>query len=477
MEETVLCYFEDPENLTVVCNGVQYKEEDIIEPSDFLFWLYLILYGALVCFAGLMSGLTMGLLSLDIMSLEVLKRGGKPKEKKYASRILMLVKRHHLLLVTLLLANAAAVETMPIFLNKITLEVVAIIVSVTAVLLVGEIVPQAICTRFGLAIGYYCSPIVLVLMAILFPISFPIAKLLDLILGKEHSTFFRRAELRELVKMHGDGEQGNEDPLSYDEVLIVKSALEMRDKTVEDAMTPLESVYMLNINAIIDRDTMKDILARGHSRVPVYNNNHDNVCGILLVKTLIHLDPEDCTPVKLIRGSQIPPPSCLTITPLYDILNQFQTGRSHLALVYKEEGENTEPILVGIITLEDVIEELIGEEIVDETDQYVDVHRRIAVAKARLQYHRQSISAPSAIATNRRRSKFDRSNSQPALVHQHSVGPAGSINSTGSEEPYFTNPKLTAIPEGLEASRQQYTEDAAQLDNEDENAPLIVEIK
>ncbi len=80
----------------------------------------------------------MGLLSLDIMSLEVLKRGGKPKEKKYASRILMLVKRHHLLLVTLLLANAAAVETMPIFLNKITLEVVAIIVSVTAVLLVGE---------------------------------------------------------------------------------------------------------------------------------------------------------------------------------------------------------------------------------------------------------------------------------------------------------------------------------------------------
>ena len=56
-----------------------------------------------------------------------------------------------------------------------------------------RIVPQAICTRFGMAIGYYCSPLVFLLMAFLFPIAFPIAKLLDCILGKDHSTFFRRA--------------------------------------------------------------------------------------------------------------------------------------------------------------------------------------------------------------------------------------------------------------------------------------------
>ena len=88
--------------------------------------------------AGLMSGLTMGLLSLDKLSLEVLSRGGKTKEKKYSKRILLIVRHHHLLLVTLLLSNAVAVEAMPIFLAKITSEVVAIIVSVTAVLLFGE---------------------------------------------------------------------------------------------------------------------------------------------------------------------------------------------------------------------------------------------------------------------------------------------------------------------------------------------------
>ena len=69
---------------------------------------------------------------------------GKPMEIKYAARIYPLVKRHHLLLVTLLLANAGAVEAMPIFMDRITNPVVAIVVSVSAVLLFGEILPQVI---------------------------------------------------------------------------------------------------------------------------------------------------------------------------------------------------------------------------------------------------------------------------------------------------------------------------------------------
>ena len=85
-----------------------------------------------------MSGLTIGLLSLDMLSLKVLQKGGKPRERTYSKQILRLVKNHHLLLVTLLLANAIAVEAMPIFLSKITYEYVAIIVSVTAVLVFGE---------------------------------------------------------------------------------------------------------------------------------------------------------------------------------------------------------------------------------------------------------------------------------------------------------------------------------------------------
>jgi ankyrin repeat/SOCS box protein 13/metal transporter CNNM len=85
-----------------------------------------------------MSGLTMGLLSLDLMTLKIMKEGGSIKEKKQAKKILPIVERHHLLLVTLLLANAAAVESMPIFLDQVSSPVVAILVSVTAVLIFGE---------------------------------------------------------------------------------------------------------------------------------------------------------------------------------------------------------------------------------------------------------------------------------------------------------------------------------------------------
>ena len=88
--------------------------------------------------SGIFSGLTLGLLSLDTTTLQVMQQAGTPSEQKNAKKIMPLVRRHHLLLVTLLLANAAAVESMPLFMNEISNEIVAIVVSVTAVLLFGE---------------------------------------------------------------------------------------------------------------------------------------------------------------------------------------------------------------------------------------------------------------------------------------------------------------------------------------------------
>ncbi|XP_071135169.1 uncharacterized protein [Mytilus edulis] len=401
---------------TIHCNNVTFKAENMLTYEDKGFWIYLGIYVALVLFAGLMSGLTMGLLSLDLMTLKIMRDGGSPKEKKQAQKILPLVERHHLLLVTLLLANAAAVESMPIFLDRVSSPVIAILVSVTAVLIFGEVVPQAVCTRHGVAIGAALSPVVYLLIGMFCIISWPLSKLLDCLLGKDHGTFYRRAELKVLVDLHsssspnlvnGSDHEG-EESLTVDEVLIIKGALDMKHKTVKDAMLPLDDVYMLDINSQMDHKTMKNIVDMSHSRLPVYEDDRTNIISVLIVKTLICLDPEDCTPVRtLLHSNSVG--NVIYVDddmPLYDLLNLFQTGKGHLAIVKKRasnrhlnEGDDTcildeinsevneysdipEGTVIGIITLEDVIEELIQEEIIDETDIYVDIHKRIQVARA-----------------------------------------------------------------------------------------------
>lgn len=75
---------------------------------------------------------------MDLMSLEILTRSGTAKERKYATKLLPLLRNQHFLLVTLLLSNAIAMEALPIFLDRISTPVAAVIISVTAVLFFGE---------------------------------------------------------------------------------------------------------------------------------------------------------------------------------------------------------------------------------------------------------------------------------------------------------------------------------------------------
>ncbi|KAJ0388730.1 hypothetical protein ATCC90586_010708 [Pythium insidiosum] len=90
-----------------------------------------------------MAGLTMGLLSLDMLNMRILQMEGSTDEKRWASRVLPILSKHHFLLVTLMLVNAGANEALPIFLSRLVPESVSIILSVTCVLLFGEILPSA----------------------------------------------------------------------------------------------------------------------------------------------------------------------------------------------------------------------------------------------------------------------------------------------------------------------------------------------
>lgn len=152
--------------------------------GNFYFNVFVVFF--CTCMAGVMSGLTIGLAAIDRLALEVDAQGDR-HVKEMTERIFPVIDQHHWMLVTLLLCNAGAMETLPIYLDKVVPEVYAILVSVTLILIFGEVIPQAICTGSKqLSIAYYMCPIVLVLMWCTAPISFPIAKLLDYCLG-EHT--------------------------------------------------------------------------------------------------------------------------------------------------------------------------------------------------------------------------------------------------------------------------------------------------
>ncbi|KAK9070108.1 hypothetical protein SSX86_010507 [Deinandra increscens subsp. villosa] len=414
-----------------------------IEFGNPMWFVYAGVSCVLVLFAGIMSGLTLGLMSLGVVELEILHRSGTNREKKQAAAILPVVQRQHQLLVTLLLCNAAAMEALPIYLDKIFHPAVAVLLSVTFVLIFGEVIPQAISARYGLAVGANFVGLVRILMIICYPIAYPVGKVLDALIG-HNDALFRRAQLKALVSIHGQ-EAGKGGELTHDETTIISGALDLTEKTAEEAMTPIESTFSLDVNSKLNWEAFGKILAKGHSRVPVYSGNPKNIIGLLLVKSLLTVRAETETLVSDVSIRKIP--RVPANMPLYDILNEFQKGGSHMAAVVKVKSKNhppadvfdrkitgknqnkyselTKPLLlkleeesnfvvnidntlkstmqhtgsttkglrcitddvedgevIGIITLEDVFEELLQEEIVDETDVYIDVHKRIRVAAA-----------------------------------------------------------------------------------------------
>ncbi|KAI4299220.1 hypothetical protein L6164_032700 [Bauhinia variegata] len=300
------------------------------------FFIHIMIITLLVLFAGLMSGLTLGLMSLSLVDLEVLAKSGTPQDRKHAEKILPVVRNQHLLLCTLLICNAAAMEALPIFLDSLITAWGAILISVTLILLFGEIIPQSICSRYGLAIGATVAPVVRVLVWVCFPVAFPISKLLDFLLGHRHEALFRRAELKTLVNLHGN-EAGKGGELTHDETTIIAGALELTEKKASDAMTPISEVFSIDINSRLDRELMNLVLEKGHSRIPVYYEQPTNIIGLILVKNLLTIHPEDEVPVKNVTIRRIP--RVPETMPLYDILNEFQKGHSHMAIVVKQRNK------------------------------------------------------------------------------------------------------------------------------------------
>ena len=211
----------------------------------------------LVLIGGLVAGLTIGLMSIDSTNLTILKMSGTASEKRYAERIEPIRKNGHLLLVTLLLVNTVVNETLPILFDSIHFTgYKAVLSSTILIVLFGEIIPQAVCSRYGLQIGAFFAIPVRILILGLYLISYPIARLLDFLLGHKAGLIYRHAGLKELVALHGEDQAG---PLSKDEVSILRAVLDLRGKTVKDVMTAIDDVFMFSLSEKLDRSTIEKV--------------------------------------------------------------------------------------------------------------------------------------------------------------------------------------------------------------------------
>ncbi|THD18730.1 Metal transporter CNNM2 [Fasciola hepatica] len=286
---------------------------------DFPFYVSILLMILTVFLSACFSGLHIGLLKLDKVMLHVVKTAGSAKEKLYATVILPVRENGNRLLCTLLLSNVAVNVVFSIMADKLIGTGIAAVITATFTLLIfAEIMPQSLCTNYGLLIGAKTVFLTQMLLIITAPVSYPLGYLLDKIFGEEIGQVYNREKLKALILA-----QKSYGCVGEEEVNIITGALSMSTKAAKDIMTPIEQVYMLPYTSVLDFQTTNDIITHGFTRIPIYS------------------------------------------------------GRSsHIAIVTKlttvENKEIGKKVSVGVVTLEDVIEEILQEEIIDETDVLVN---------------------------------------------------------------------------------------------------------
>jgi magnesium and cobalt transporter len=163
-----------------------------------------------------------------------------------------------------------------------------------------------------------------------------------------------RDELEELIEEHED-----EEPIDPHERTLLGNILKLHELTAADIMVPRIDIFALEIDTPF-AEAAKLIVEHGHSRVPVFHETLDDVVGIVHIKDLLPyaVDGRQVPLSRLVRKVLFAAPS----VPVLDLLLQMRLSRTHMALVVDEFGG-----IDGLVTIEDVIEEIVGE-IEDEHD-------------------------------------------------------------------------------------------------------------
>lgn len=349
--------------------------------STFIFVLRILAAVFCVCMSGIFSGLNLGLMGLDLISLQMIADTDIEEiagdnatseeikqielDKERATKILPIRQKGNLLLCTLLIGNVMVNSVISILTADMTSGTMGFLISTCLITTFGEIIPQAYCSRHGLFIGALSVGLVKVIIGLLWIICKPISMILDCCLGEELGNIYNRYQLYTMFELYKDHSNFNKDTIQ-----TMQGALVMDTKTVKEYMRPFDSVFMLPDTTILDYNTCLEIFRKGYSRIPIYHENRQDIRGILHVKELIMIDPNQCVSVDSIM--QLFPSSLLRLSDkstVSDSIKEMVNSHTEFAFVsqiIESSNSDNQVELVGIVTLEDLIKAVMRLDLVDE---------------------------------------------------------------------------------------------------------------
>jgi metal transporter CNNM len=197
---------------------------------------------------------------------------------------------------------------------------------------------------------------VLWLMYGIFPVAFPIAKILDLLLGHNHCMVFDRLGLKTFLMFHEGLHKSTRERLTADEISILSSLLDFDGLPISSVMTPLAKIFSLSSDTFVNDMTRYNILKSGYSCIPIYLHTQPNTfVGLLQVKSLVSTNFEEEVTIGQISLENMP--AVYSTESCLDILNIVRERKTQVLLVV-EQGTG---LPLGIVTIRDILERLIGQ--------------------------------------------------------------------------------------------------------------------
>ena len=235
-------------------------------------------------------------------------------------------------------------------------------------------------------IASFLAPFTYLLMWITYPISYPIALFMDYVIGVQGKSRFCNSDLKSIIELHMKELMGN---LNDNQIGYFTGFLDVVNKKIGELIMPMEKVTKINYQANLNKVTINRLIESGYSRIPVYKKNPNNLIGILRMKELVGKDLSKSYTLEQLGVHLTHPIKVYDDYLFLDLFEKFKGGKSHMAFIYKKEklpdyfhSENIQldfnkstfekdeagMKIIGIITLEDLIEFWLKIPIMDEED-------------------------------------------------------------------------------------------------------------